>query len=271
MKRSILLSSLILSSTLFVSADLGPEPAPEITEITSTSFNIDWDGTLGNTYFIQYSADLISWDYMPIIKSGIGGPLGYGFDAAGGKLFLRLHYTDIPTSNPSTDDFDGDGISNWDEVRLGGTHTSPLIADTNGDGIRDDGLVFAAQNDPDGAALPSSLDVGLTGRWDFEQLNGNSYTNKANASYPAIVGGVVPIDNAGIVSKASKYSNNGDWLKIDPDVFTPNSSNSISLWFSFEKDWVQNKTTIYTAASRTAFWSYNSSNTAYPKLVPRKA
>lgn len=116
MKRSILLSSLILSSSLFVSADPGPEPPLKITKISSVNFNADWNGTLGNTYFIQYSSDLISWKYMPVIKSGTGIPLGHGFNSSGAKMFLRLRFTDIPTSDPLLADFDSDGIPNYYEV-----------------------------------------------------------------------------------------------------------------------------------------------------------
>lgn len=127
MKRLALLSSIILSSSLIAFADPLPEPAPRITETSPAAFNLDWEGTLGNTYFIQYSSDLISWEYMPVIKSGVGGPLGYGYSSLSAKSFIRLHYTNIPTSNPLTDDFDGDGINNWDEVRENGTGTSPLL------------------------------------------------------------------------------------------------------------------------------------------------
>ena len=143
MKHIPVLSAIFLSSSILGFADPLPEVPPTVTPLSATSFNLDWDGTLGNTYFVQYSSDLISWDYMPIIKSGIGGPLGYGFNAAGGKLFLRLHYTDTPTSNPLTADFDNDGISNWDEVREGGNNTDPfLYQDLNGNGIADDWELF---------------------------------------------------------------------------------------------------------------------------------
>jgi len=137
MNRSVLLSALLVSTPILGWADPIPESAPKVTEISPATFHLDWSGTLENTYFIQYSSDLISWKYMPIIKSGVGGPLGYGFNATGGELFLRLHYTSIPTSSPLLADFDGDDVSNWDEIRLGGTGTSPLIEDTDGDGESD--------------------------------------------------------------------------------------------------------------------------------------
>ena len=137
MKRSTLLSTILVSSSILAFADPLPEPPPEITPLTSTSFNLDWDGTLGNTYFIEYSSDLVTWQFMPDIKSGIGGPLGYGFNSLGDRLFLRLRFTDVSTSNALTDDFDNDGISNWDEVSIGGSGTNPFNPDTDGDGVPD--------------------------------------------------------------------------------------------------------------------------------------
>lgn len=167
MKRSTLLSTILVSSSILAFADPLPEPPPTVTPLTSTSFHLDWEGTLGNTYFIQYSADLISWSYMPYIKSGIGGPLGYGFDAAGGKLFLRLHYTDIPTSDPLTADFDSDGIPNYYEVNDLGS--DPLDKDSAGGDSDSDGLndgwelyYFGDLNTADPTAIPSA--DGLTNK-----------------------------------------------------------------------------------------------------------
>jgi len=142
MKRLSLLSAVFLSTSILGLADPLPEAPPTVTPLLAGSFNLDWDGTLGNTYFVEYSSDLISWQYMPVIKSGTGIPLGYGFFSSD-KLFLRLHYTDIPTSDPLTADFDGDGISNWDEVKEGGNNTDPfLYQDLNGNGIADDWELF---------------------------------------------------------------------------------------------------------------------------------
>ena len=112
------------------------QPKPEINTISS-GFNLDCFLYASRTYFIQYSTDLTNWSYMPIIKAGNNAPLDYGFFASGNRIFLRLKYTDTPTSNPDDDDFDGDGVSNNDEVREGGTGTDPFLADTDGNGISD--------------------------------------------------------------------------------------------------------------------------------------
>ncbi len=63
-------------------------------------------------------------------------------------MFVRLSHTDQPTTSPHSDDFDGDGISNWDEIRPGGTGTDPLLWDTDGDGKSD----YFADTDGNGVA-----------------------------------------------------------------------------------------------------------------------
>lgn len=165
-------SAMFLAMVVPAPAQMAPQPTQTITGALNGVFNMDWYGINGRTYFVQWSVDLVSWQYMPVIERGANDVIGYGFDGDVDKMFIRLHYTDIPTITPHSDDFDGDGISNWDEVRTGGTNTSPFLADTNGDGIRDDGLVFAALSDPDGASMAQNLQEGLVGRWDFESSAG---------------------------------------------------------------------------------------------------
>lgn len=138
----------LLGSATLAAAQLPAHPTPDIARNTDGTFTLDWTGQPGITYFIQYSLDLQTWSYMPAIESGNGSAIGYGFDSNSDRMFLRLHYTDQPTSNPNSDDFDGDGISNWDEVRTGGTGTSPLKWDTDGDGQSD----YFSDSDANGTA-----------------------------------------------------------------------------------------------------------------------
>ena len=123
----------LIGCSTVVIAQLPSHPVPEVTRSGDTC-NLDWTGQSQITYFIQYSLDLQTWNYFPIIESGDGSAIGYGFQSNAANMFVRLHYTDAPASSPNSDDFDGDGISNWDEVRVGGTATSPLKADSDGDG-----------------------------------------------------------------------------------------------------------------------------------------
>lgn len=129
-----LIPSLFVAAPLM--AQMAPQPMPQI-ETTSGNMALEWLGVSDRTYFVQYSTDLTNWHYFPIIESGTSAALSYGFSTTAEKFFLRLHYTDTPTSAPNSDDFDGDGISNWDEIRLGGANTDPLAWDTDGDGESD--------------------------------------------------------------------------------------------------------------------------------------
>ena len=103
---------------------------------TQGSYDFSWWGQPGRTYFIQHSEDLIAWEYVPMIESGANGPLSWTFNPTASKCFLRLQVSDIPTNDPFNDDFDGDKVSNIDEVTLG---TNPLsAADTDANGLPDD-------------------------------------------------------------------------------------------------------------------------------------
>jgi hypothetical protein len=100
------------------------------------SYDFSWWGQPGRTYFIQHSEDMMAWEYVPLIESGVNGALSWTFNPTATKCFLRLQFSDIPTNDPFNDDFDGDKVSNLDEVTLG---TNPLAAaDTDTDGLPDD-------------------------------------------------------------------------------------------------------------------------------------
>jgi len=134
--NKLTLPAFLVLLTLQAHAQLPEQTTPTVS-IIPTGFNLDWYGHGSRTYFVEYSADLTNWAYMPVIESGVDAALGYGFSTPGDKLFLRVRYTDTVTSNPNSADFDGDGVSNWDEVRIGGTGTDPFEWDTDGDGKSD--------------------------------------------------------------------------------------------------------------------------------------
>ena len=83
------------------------------------TYTYSWWGVTGRTYFIQQSEDLFTWNYLPLIESGAGQVISWGFSTSSSKLFLRLKYSDIVTGDPAGADFDGDGMSNFWEVRSG--------------------------------------------------------------------------------------------------------------------------------------------------------
>jgi RHS Repeat/Bacterial TSP3 repeat len=126
-----------------ISAEPEAQPQMSITEGASDSWNFDWKGIAGRTYFFQYSQDLVNWEYAPFIGYGDGdrdGIHSYAMTCSTNKMFFRLLYDDRATVDPETDDFDGDGLSNLFEVKY--LHTNPYVpnngaVDSNGNGLAD--------------------------------------------------------------------------------------------------------------------------------------
>jgi hypothetical protein len=164
MRRALLVVSLI---GLAAAPEGGAQSADDDNEGTRIEwdavneiYRFRWWGREGRTYFIQHTEDLGGpWNWVPAVESGADAIKEYGFTTTGDKMFLRLKLTDIATSDPEGDDFDGDGLSNLWEVQNG---LNPLSADSDGDGMPDDWEVangldgsFAgdAQEDPDDDGL----------------------------------------------------------------------------------------------------------------------
>ena len=106
----------------------------------SGTWNIEWMGVLNRVYFIQWSVDLLQWNYLPVIEADEGDK-GFGATSSSDKFFLRLHYADVDPAypgylGPEYSDFDGDGMSNLFEVMNG---FNPFVydatADPDGDGL----------------------------------------------------------------------------------------------------------------------------------------
>jgi hypothetical protein len=121
-------------------------------ELTGTTgvTAIKWWGKTGRTYFLQSSETLLpgSWLYMPVVEVGSGSVRSWNLQTNAERMFVRLVYTDQANGgNASTADFDGDGISNADEVAVGGPGTDPLLADSDWDGYND-GVELAAGSSP---------------------------------------------------------------------------------------------------------------------------
>jgi hypothetical protein len=96
--------------------------------------NLVWSGRPGRTYFVMASENLHRWIYLKAIHAGSGATLTMPVLSDGAALFFRLRFTDLPSSNPGGDDFDGDGVSNADELE---NSTDPFNPDSDGDGIPD--------------------------------------------------------------------------------------------------------------------------------------
>jgi hypothetical protein len=98
-------------------------------------FVVSWWGKAGRTYFVQQSFDLMTWHYLPVIESGAEAVCGVNVSCSETRQFWKLRYTDAPTGgNAQTADFDGDGVSNQEELDQG---LDPFSADSDGDGVGD--------------------------------------------------------------------------------------------------------------------------------------
>ena len=125
-----------------LTAEPEAQPQMSITEGASNSWNFDWEGIAGRTYFFQYSLDLINWENAPFIDYG-EGIHSYGMSCSTDKMFFRLLYIDPETDDPIPADTDGDGLSDYDEIMLG---TSPTNPDSDGNGISDGDAVALGIN-----------------------------------------------------------------------------------------------------------------------------
>lgn len=136
-----------LSALFLTAATLVPLAEAQTPDDSNEGSRLEWDaansiwrfkwwGRQGRTYFIQHSDNLQTWLWLPLVEPGNHAVREWGFTSTGSKFFLRLVYTDQPSSDPENDDFDGDGVSNLAEVMQG---TSPLrTADSDGDGLPND-------------------------------------------------------------------------------------------------------------------------------------
>jgi hypothetical protein len=156
-----------------VSPLLADEHDLEVITVGSDKF-LRWHGQADRTYFIQVSDPndhLRKWTWAPIIETGNDEEISYEVDGTADKGFFRLWFSDQFTNDPDGDDFDYDGLSNWDEVNI--HQTNPLKWDSDEDGLpdwweiehgidpNDDGSIDpanGANGDPDGDGLTNEFE-----------------------------------------------------------------------------------------------------------------
>jgi hypothetical protein len=134
-----------------LAADLAPQPQVIFSKGLQGTFAADWQGVAGRTYFIQWSQDLVSWNYAPFIDFG-DGMHSRGIESSTPKGFFRLHYGEFEGINSLDDamnaDFDADGLSNIFEVTYG---YDPFQATSTIDGPD-------ASLDPDGDGMTNTTE-----------------------------------------------------------------------------------------------------------------
>jgi hypothetical protein len=146
---------LLLCITVVSAEPPGVDQSLEFLVQPSGTKFIRWHGKPGRTYFVQVSdpADqLNSWRFKPLIETGNDEPISHQVLGTAEKGFFRLKFSDQPTSDPDGDDFDADGLSNWDEVSVHGT--DPMEWDTDHDGCSDREEIAAGTLPLDPALFP---------------------------------------------------------------------------------------------------------------------
>lgn len=102
-----------------------PAPVPATLEVNATSVPqqilLTWGGLPEHYYFIQVESDLTNpvWPYLPVVESGSGEPISYGFAGTDPVLFYRLEIANHWEQPPLSLDFSGTGFSNWNYIRQG--------------------------------------------------------------------------------------------------------------------------------------------------------
>lgn len=87
---------------------------------------MSWLGTASETYFIQVTPELGSgWQFIDEIYTGADAPLSYQpQEDLGDSAFFRLHSFEQISGDPWGEDFDGDGVSNRNELLRGSDPTA---------------------------------------------------------------------------------------------------------------------------------------------------
>jgi hypothetical protein len=150
---TILIPALLATLTAHSGGDPAPQSQIDFKPGAQGTFNADWQGVAGRTYFMKFSLNLVDWHYAPFIDFG-DGPQSRGIESNGDKFFLRLHYGEFPGINSLDDamnaDLDGDGLSNIFELTHG---YDPFDIDSTIDGAD-------ASLDPDSDGLGNSVEQG---------------------------------------------------------------------------------------------------------------
>lgn len=148
MKFLILFLLLFAANPSLPAQTTGIDQSSDLLTVPDGDKFLRWYGHTGRSYFVQISDannPLAKWFWVPIIEAGNNDEISYEVDGTASKSFFRLKYTDqtVPEDKTlDTADFDGDGISNTDEIDppsplLASDATDPLDPDTDHDGLPD--------------------------------------------------------------------------------------------------------------------------------------
>ncbi len=133
--------ALLLATPVTAKAD---QTQVEVTQTGSDTWEGTWEGEALRTYFVQFSFDLVTWEYAPVVKFGSGEQSTCLKLEGTSKIYMRLVCADSTGASTLQRaremDFDGDKIPNYFEVEVLGT--DPLdgasgAGDSDSDGLPD--------------------------------------------------------------------------------------------------------------------------------------
>ena len=96
--------------------EMAPQPQVAMTQASSGTWKTAWQGVPGRTYLMQWSDDLVNWNYLPLTDAG-AGTKAYGGASSTNKFFVRLFCSD------ETPDLAKSGIWEPPLLRIGGAWT----------------------------------------------------------------------------------------------------------------------------------------------------
>lgn len=126
-----------------VTAAPAPQPPVIFTHGLENTFAADWEGVAGRIYFMQWSTDLVAWEFTPFLDFG-DGMHSRGMESSTDKFFVRLFTVDDPAitslEQAMNADSDGDGLSNIFELTFGyDPFNTASTADGNDNALDPDG------------------------------------------------------------------------------------------------------------------------------------
>lgn len=165
-----------------------------LTAGSNGTWNADWTGeptSAGHrVYFLQWSLDLQTWYYSPVMEFG-PGLKSVGVETEGEpKFFARLKHEDRPEIDDLEQammaDFDEDKVPNQGEIALLGS--DPYLWDTDGDGISDWDEDSDSDDIPDGwealAVVSLPAGYGVTSLAEITPANAEQIATDAHLSIP---------------------------------------------------------------------------------------
>ncbi len=231
---------MILSCSGALRAQTASSPSEGLCAVPGTSagvMQICWWGKAGRSYFLQTNPTLhpLTWSYADVVETGANSVLSYSLvQSTAQRMFVRLVYTDSPNGgNAALADFDGDGLTNAQEVAALGPHSDPFVADSDWDGYSDsvEALVGTGANNQQSSPNTNPPSGPLNPDPGYRYGLRLDYANKyMSATYSGSIPSSGTASHSTQVS-AHHASNPIQWIQPSATVTTGNTtSDLISLY-----------------------------------------